>query len=96
MLNVCRYQRYRIFSHSGTIWTTATRTSSSGGRISAAGMRKTMSVWYAWSAGVRTTNSRAVAAADARIKKAGHWSVVCSRPMNGSVTAAAVIATATK
>jgi hypothetical protein len=68
MLNVCRYQRYRIFSHSGTICTTATRTSSCGGRISAAGIRKTMSVWYAWSAGVRTTKRRATAAADARIR----------------------------
>ena len=55
-----------------------------------------MSVWYAWSAGVRTTNRRAMAAADARIRKAGHWCVVWSRPMNGSVTEAAVIATAMK
>ncbi len=47
MLKVCRYQRYRIFSHSGTIRTIATSTSSSGGRMSAAGIRKTMSVWYA-------------------------------------------------
>ena len=55
-----------------------------------------MSVWYAWSAGVRTTKRRAVAAAEARMRKAGHWSVVCSLPMNGSVTPAAMIATAMK
>jgi len=55
-----------------------------------------MSVWYAWSAGVRTTNRRAMAAAEARIRNAGHWWVVWSRPMNGSVTARAVIATAMK
>ena len=28
-----------------------------------------MSVWYAWSAGVRTTKRRAVAAAEARIEE---------------------------
>jgi len=55
-----------------------------------------MSVWYAWSAGVRTTNRRAIAAAEARMRNAGHSCVVWSRPMNGSVTEAAVIATAAK
>jgi hypothetical protein len=55
-----------------------------------------MSVWYAWAAGVRTTKSRAVAAHEARMRNAGQWSVACRRPMNGSVTAAAVIATAMK
>jgi len=45
---------------------------------------------------LRAALDRAIAAAEARIRNAGHWWVVWSRPMNGSVTERAVIATAMK
>src|SRR5919108_526748 len=62
MLKLWMYQGYRTFSHSGMCWTTPTRATSSGGRRIAAGMRKTIVVWYDWSRGVRTTKSCATAA----------------------------------
>src|SRR5919204_327316 len=63
MLNVCRYQRYRIFSHSGTCWTIPISATSSAGSRKAAAIRKTIAVWYAWPCGVRTTKSCATAEA---------------------------------
>ncbi len=60
-----------------------------GGRINAAGTRKTIVVWYDWLRGVRTMKSCAIAAAAARTANPNQFVVVGSLSMNGSVTAAA-------
>jgi hypothetical protein len=55
-----------------------------------------MSVWYAWSAGVRTTKSRATAAADARIRNGTQCCVSWRRGRNGIVTCSSVAASSLK
>src|SRR5918911_4646302 len=72
MLNVWLNQAFRFFSHSGTCWTRPISAMNSGGRIIAAGIRKTIVVWYDWLRGVRTTNSCATAAVAAKTMNVGH------------------------
>jgi len=67
------------------------------GRSSAAGIRKTIEVWYDWFFPVRTRKSWATAADVERIRKAIHppwtWS---RRGRNGVATAQAAPTTATR
>ena len=67
MLTIWMYQVPRLRSHSGTCWTSGISATSSGGSSSAAAIRKTPVVWYAWLPGVRTTKSCATATPVARI-----------------------------
>jgi hypothetical protein len=68
---------------------------SSGGRRIAAGIRKTIVVWYDWFRGVRTTKSCAIAAVTPRIAKVIQPSVSARRCVSGG-NAATAVATATK
>jgi hypothetical protein len=57
MLKTWMYQAVRFFSQSGMCWMTGTRATSSGGSSSAAGIRKTIEVWYDWFFPVRAAKS---------------------------------------
>src|ERR671931_2789905 len=90
MLKLWTYQAFRLFSHSGTCWTTAISATSGAGRSSTAGMRKTFVVWKPWFRGVWTVKNCATAAHDAKMPNAAHCSreaVTCVR--SGAETAAA-------
>src|SRR4029079_18199208 len=75
-------------------WTTPMRATSSGGSSMAAGMRKTIVVWYDWSRGVRTTKSWATAAHEARTRKVGQPCVPGFRCESGTRAAATAMAAA--
>ena len=62
----------RLLSHSGMCMATPISTTSSGGSSIAAGIRKTIVVWYDWFRGVRTTKSCATAAIVPRMTNVAH------------------------
>src|SRR5437773_1054212 len=97
MLKVWLYHAFRFFSHSGTCWTSPIAATSSGGSSIAAGIRKTIVVWYDWLRGVRTTNSCAVAAITTRIANVVQPFVLAFRWESGGIAATAkTAATRTK
>ena len=97
MLKIWMYQALRLLSHSGMCIATPISTTSSGGSSIAAGIRKTIVVWYDWFRGVRTTNSCATAAIVPRMTKVVQPGVCgLSRESNGSETAVATAATTKK
>jgi hypothetical protein len=99
MLNDSMYQAVRFLSQAGTCWTTATRTTSSGGSKRIAGSRKTLVVWYDWLRGVLTSRTCARAAPLARSRKVPHVRRLCSfwrRGKNGSAAALAAIPISTR
>src|SRR6476660_8935242 len=76
---------------------TPTSATSSGGSSMAAGIRKTIVVWYDWLRGVRTTNSCATAAIRAsttNVVQPREW--VPSREMSGKTATAVTTAMSTK
>src|SRR3954453_14414541 len=78
-------------------WITPTSATSSGGSSIAAGIRKTMVVWYDWLRGVRTTNSCATAAITASTTKVVQpRECVPSRDNSGNVAAPVTSAMSTK
>ena len=97
MLKLWMYQAARFLSQSGRCWMIGISATCSGGSRSAAGIRKTIVVWYEVFFPVRTRKSWATPAASARMRNVIQPSVWCSsRGRNGPATAAAMVATATR
>src|SRR5919198_6341103 len=95
MLKIWMYQALRVLSHSGMWWMTPMSATSPGGSSIAAGIRKTIVVWYDWFRdGMRTTKSWAVAAIVPRIAKVVQPGVV-ERRCETAGTAANAVAAAT-
>jgi hypothetical protein len=95
MLKIWMYQTVLFLSQSGRCCTTGTSATSSGGSRSAAGIRKTIDVWYDWFFPVRTRKSWATAAEPARIRNVIQSSCPrSSRESSGAVIAAAEPTTA--
>ena len=95
MLKLWMYQALRVFSHSGSWWTIPISATSSGGSSIAAGIRKTIVVWYDWLRGVRTTNNCAVAAMTTRIANVAQPWVPAFRCESGGIAATAKAAATT-
>ena len=97
MLKIWMYQADRLLSHSGMCMATPISTTSSGGSSIAAGIRKTIVVWYDWFRGVRTTKSCATAAIVPRMTNVAHPGVCgLSRASSGSAMAVVIAATTKK
>jgi hypothetical protein len=97
MLKIWMYQALRVLSHSGMCCTRATRATSSGGSSIAAGMRKTIVVWYDWfRRGMRTTKSCAVAAISPKTQNVVQPGVSGPRRDSRGTTVAMVTAATTK
>src|SRR4029079_2753713 len=96
MLKIWMYQALRLFSHSGMCIATPISATSSGGSNIAAGIRKTIVVWYDWFRGVRTTNSCATAATSGRRTNVVHPGVSGVRREGSGTTVTAVARATTK
>jgi hypothetical protein len=97
MLKLWMYQAARFFSQSGRCWMIGISATCSGGSSRAAGIRKTIVVWYDVFLPVRTRKSWATPAAAPRIRKVIQPSASpSSLGRNGPATAAAITATATR
>ena len=96
MLKIAMYQGSRVFSHSGSGWSRPRSATRPGGKSIAAGIRKTIVVWYAWWRGVPTTKSCAVAEISARIANVVQPCVPVFKWLSGGAVAAIVAAITTK